>query len=425
MSKNFTASERFYYLDWLRVFAFTLLFLLHSTQVFSSWGFWLESYETSPVIDIFLLAIKPWRMPLLFIISGAAVFFLFKKRTLMQLIRERTIRLLVPLIAAMVLVIPPQIYFIKLDRGYTESYWEFLFNSANLNWFPDGYIHWMHLWYLAFVFGYTLLLAPLLAMDRHPNGVFFLNYVLKAISRPLLLFLLAIPMAIPYYTVKSLAINHNVEQLTFFFPFFLFGALFVTNAHVKDALRRYAGIGLVGGMFTTLLMYYVLYTSYGDVDVFFTLTKRDVPLATYLFQSFNQWFWLIAIFGFGQRFLNRNSRFLSYATGAVYPFYILHQTVIIIIAYYVLDTNFTLWVKLAVILISSFFVTLGIYEYILKRSSPTRILFGLKSVPKRKQEILTMSDSISENQQKEPVPIPAPLPKKNFENESNQTNYIT
>ena len=92
----------------------------------------------------------------------------------------------------------------------------------------------------------------------------------------------------------------------------------------------------------------------------------------------NQWFWIIGLFGWSMKFLNNSSKILNYATKAVYPFYIFHQTVIVAAAFYVVKINAPLGVKLLIILVFTFFSILAIYEYILKRSPITQFMFGIK-----------------------------------------------
>ncbi|HEY0900310.1 MAG TPA: acyltransferase family protein, partial [Sphingobacteriaceae bacterium] len=148
-----TNTNRLYYLDWLRVLAFSILLFEHCAELFVPWDFWVKNNESSTVLGYFITALKPWRMPLLFIVSGAAVYLACKRKNAMEIFKERTVRILLPLVVAMFLVIPPQIYFIKIQEGYQGSFWQFYLSVFNFSWFPKGNLHWLHLWYLAFIFG--------------------------------------------------------------------------------------------------------------------------------------------------------------------------------------------------------------------------------------------------------------------------------
>jgi peptidoglycan/LPS O-acetylase OafA/YrhL len=72
------------------------------------------------------------------------------------------------------------------------------------------------------------------------------------------------------------------------------------------------------------------------------------------------------------------------------PFYLLHQPVIIVIGFFVLQWEVNLWVKLLVILISSFLITLGLVELLIKPFNLMRRLFGMKS--RRREEVKTNAD---------------------------------
>ncbi len=99
--------------------------------------------------------------------------------------------------------------------------------------------------------------------------------------------------------------------------------------------------------------------------------------------NFNLWFWLMAILGLGQRYLNADNRVLRYARGASYPFYILHQTVIVVIGFYVVGWTAAVLPKYLVIAACSLVVSLGLYDLLVRRTNVTRFLFGMKPLPRR------------------------------------------
>ncbi len=95
-------------------------------------------------------------------------------------------------------------------------------------------------------------------------------------------------------------------------------------------------------------------------------------------RSFNSWTWLIAIVGFGGRRLNFETGFLLRAREAVLPFYILHQTVIVVLGYYLIAWSAQAPVKYLTLASSSFLIILLIYEFGVRRIKPLRFLFGMK-----------------------------------------------
>ena len=98
--------------------------------------------------------------------------------------------------------------------------------------------------------------------------------------------------------------------------------------------------------------------------------------------NFNLWFWLMAILGLGQRYLNADNRVLRYARDASYPFYILHQTVIVAIGFFVVQSAASVLPKYLAIGACSLVVTIGLYDLIVRRTNVTRFLFGMKPMPR-------------------------------------------
>jgi glucan biosynthesis protein C len=380
MGLNSTSkSERFYYLDWLRVIAFSILLLEHAAEVFTTWNFAIKNEETSRFLNLIVMFFKPWRMPLLFLISGAAVFLSFKSRSFSTIIRERSIRLLLPLLAAMLLIIPPQIFYIRLANGTSENILDFYSTVLRFQWFPKGNFHWLHLWYLAFIFAFTLLILPILHFFKFEMPKKTLGNFSDWLSKPLVLFSSGIVFTLPYYLVQLLSLSQNIAQLALYFPFFLFGGIFLINRNILSSFKQYSNRALVLGCLSALGLYVIsLSDNYSSGPFNMLHSSRQAP-ALFVLQTYNLWFWLIAFFGLGIRYLNKGSKALSYATTAVYPFYILHQTIIVIIAYYVVQWDIPLEFKLFLIVADSFMVILFMYEFMIRRFWVTRILFGLKA----------------------------------------------
>lgn len=378
---SISKSERFYYLDWLRVIAFSILLLEHAAEVFTTWNFAIKNDETSKILNLIVMFFKPWRMPVLFAISGAAVCLSFKSRTFLAIIKERSIRLLLPLVAAMLLIIPPQIFYIRRAQGASENIFDFYASVLQFRWFPAGNFHWLHLWYLAFVFCFTILILPVLHTFKRKNPKRILDNCADWLSKPVVLFSSGILFTLPYYMVHTLSPSQNLAQLALFFPFFLFGGVILNNPNILFSFKKYSNLAILLGCFSTSGLYTMSLADNFSASAFNILQKSLQQPAIFLLQSYNLWFWLIALFGMGIRYLNTGSRALSYATTAVYPFYILHQTIIVIIAYYVVQWDIALEIKLFLIAAESFLVMFFLYEFIIRKYKITRILFGLKASP--------------------------------------------
>lgn len=372
-------SVRFYDLDRLRVLAFSILLLEHSAEIFVDWKFWIKNPETSVSLSYFTAFFLPWRMPLLFLISGAAVTLSFKRKTATAFVLERTVRLLIPLLFAVAFIIPPQIYFIKLYLGYQESFWTFYksFLLFDWHWSPKGNIHFLHLWYLAFLFIYCILLLPVLQILRTEKVSRFLSRLCHFISQPPCLLSLGLFLTAPYYFLTGFHTNPYQSSFVYYFPFFVCGAVLWPDKHIRASLEKLTEVSLGIALSTTLSLY-VLAASDGQLRMYFLNVAEVESLAIYALKSVNLWFWVLTIFGMTMRFFNYGSRSLMYATQAVYPFYILHQTVIVIIGYYIVQWNGSISTKLSAICIIAFLFMFMAYEFLLKRTPVSRLFFGIK-----------------------------------------------
>ena len=94
--------------------------------------------------------------------------------------------------------------------------------------------------------------------------------------------------------------------------------------------------------------------------------------------GFAAWFFLIAILGYGRKFLNFTDSFLKYNAESSYPVYILHQTIIVIVGYFVVQWAAGITVKYSVILVLATLITFILYDLIVKRTNVTRFLFGMR-----------------------------------------------
>lgn len=378
---NQTQPVRLFYLDWLRVSAFAILIIANSFEIFTHHTWWIKNAETNIVIDDILIFFRQWRMPLLFLISGSAVSIILKKRTAIQFINDRIIRILIPLITGMILVIPPQIYFIWKSKGYNQTFGQFYLDLLELKWFPQGNLHWLHLWYLAFIFIFSISIIPLMFLLRSQKMEALLDDAARRISKPYVLFCIMLFFQIPYFAASLVDLNDNLTSLIYYFPYFIFGFLFLTQLSISKAILKFRWMALVLGIITSLILYGLFWMgddNQGFIDLGFSKGDRYLGLRL-LITSLNNWFWAISFIGFANRYLNFGHVALNYANKVVYPFYIFHQTVIVILAYYVVQLNISAVLKFNIILLGTFLSIWLLYELVLKRSSLTKMMFGIKT----------------------------------------------
>lgn len=374
-----TNTTRLYYLDWLRVIAFSILLFEHCAELFVPWKFWVTNSESSNELGYFIRALKPWRMPLLFIVSGAAVYLACKRKNSLEIFKERTVRILLPLVAAMLLVIPPQIYFIKIQEGYQGGFWQFYLSVFNFRWFPKGNLHWLHLWYLAFIFGFTMLVLPFLPKMRSVRFDNAINRIDAALKNPIMLITFGVVISLPYYFINTYLTKGNLAQLAFYFPYFLFGLTVFLRNNIQQTLVKHAKSFLLMALVATGCLFALSFWAYeGQLLVKQAVNDQHKPFGIFFIQSLNTWLCVLAILGYAIRYMNFKTAGLTYANEAVYPFYILHQTVIVAIGYYIVQMNASISWKLFLVTLFSFTAIWAFYEYVVKRTAVTRLIFGLK-----------------------------------------------
>lgn len=386
MKNQFTSTNRLYYLDWLRVIAFSILLFEHCAELFVPWNFWVKNAEVSPAMGYFIALLKPWRMPLLFIVSGAAVFLACKRKSSFEIFKERTTRILVPLVAAMLLVIPPQMYFIRVQDGYQGNLWQFYQLVFEFSWFPKGNVHWLHLWYLAFIFGFTLLVIPFLPKMSTPQIDRFLGKFDLTVKHPLMLVGLGMVLSMPYYAISTFVSKGNLAQLSFYFPYFLFGLTIFLRPNIQKTLVAHCNGFLLSALTATGVLFALSFISYdGNLLVKQAVNDQYKPFGIFALQTLNTWLCVLAILGYAIRVMNFKTRGLVYANEAVYPFYILHQTVIVAVGYYVVQLEASISWKLFLVSMFSFASIWVFYEYVIKRTAVTRLIFGLKAATSDKK----------------------------------------
>lgn len=374
------STDREYGLDWLRVFAFALLIFYHSGMAFVSWDWHIKNPETSRALELIMMFFSRWRLPLLFFISGAGVFFSLRRRSWARFSGERITRLLVPLLFAMLVVVPPQIYFEHLHRGRDySSYWEFYATVFRFVPYPEGSLSWHHLWFVAYILVYSLVGIPIFAFLKSGAGQKTISRLADLFERqPLTIYVVSVPsLLIALWLGPRWPTTHNLvsdwANLTGSFITFLWGFIFASERRLLDILQRrrneflYLGIALV-------VMFYGLRV--------FGLAKAWPPvwrgLTMELVSTYLGMAWIFALVGYARAMITGPGRWLTYATKAVYPFYIVHQTITVALVFYIVQWNWPIGPKLALTVAGTFIGSLCAVELI-RRTPITRLLFGLKT----------------------------------------------
>jgi len=375
--------NRRYDLDWLRVIAFGLLMLFHSGMLFSTWDWHVKNLETSEAFDHVMGFVHQWRMPLLFFISGSAVWFAMQRYSTRQFFLERHQRLLLPLVFGMLVVIPPQVYHERLyhDQQYA-SFSDFYPTTFTSGGYPQGNLSWHHLWYVPYIWAYSMVLLPLFVWLRSPRGRPWLERALRWAGRPWMLFLLFVPSALsdsalrPFWPGDANNLVSDWGNFSHKLTFFLAGFVLASGAGVYDLIaghrRKFllaAGLAVAG-----LATMGILRPAGGSGQA----VSAAALIGYYTLNNFQIWMWLLVALGYGRRYLSFNHPFLRYANEAVYPFYILHQTVIIILGYHLAYTTWPIGLKFPLVVTATFLICWGLYALAIRPWNLLRVPFGMK-----------------------------------------------
>jgi glucan biosynthesis protein C len=340
-----------------------MIFIYHCNRFFNTEDWHIKNpttYATADTIEMFMVV---FIIPLFFILSGISTRYSLQFRDAKTFVVARIKRLVVPLIFGIFVLSPPQIYLERLTHGETAQ--------SFIGWFPHyfeglyfpgekGNFAWMgvHLWYLLILFLFSLLTLPVFLRWMGKKGR-VRESMAHFVTLPSGIILVALPFI--YLGFMPMILDEGVVVAGWNFSTYLFlfiwGYLLASDQRYQDAVRHHAWAALIIAVATS--------------PVWFTPMWILKPLSC--------WAFMIAFLGLGQRYLqNRNNRYLKYGNEAVLPFYILHQPIILIVGYYVIQWNLVWPLKFAVIATVSFILIMTIYEALVRRWNPIRFLFGLK-----------------------------------------------
>jgi glucans biosynthesis protein C len=372
------AFQREYGLDWLRVFAFAILILYHTGMIFVSWPFHIKNADTSVAMEYLMLLVNRWRLPLLFLVAGAAVCFSLRRRGYPQFVVERTRRLFLPLVFGMLVVVPPQIYFERLTQGATLSYAEWYPSVFEFVSYPQGSLSWHHLWFVIYIFVYSLVGIPFFRWVRSAQGQRAVNRMVDAFERvPATIFLVNVPNILVGLSLGPFwPTTHNLvadwANLTGSFLTFLWGFTIASNPRFLDHITARRREMAIAGITFAVLFFTIRAT--GALGI---LPDAPRMIVWNLIQAFFGFTWVMALLGLARHHIRSGGPTLRYATESVYPFYIVHQTIMIAVGYYVIQWPWGVWPKFAVVALATFGGSWLAVE-IIRRTPVTRLLFGMK-----------------------------------------------
>lgn len=337
------ADGRHYGMDWLRIGAFQLLILYHVGMAFVPWDFQVKVADP-PIgwATTLMMLTSPWRLSLLFGVSGyaSAALFARERRGIGAFLTSRLARLGVPLLFGMAVLVPPQPWvWLVTHFSYQDDFATFLIRDYFSFRSIDGVIvpTWMHLWFVAYLIGYTLLLCALLALPAR----------IRAIGRRAAELLLGGPLLLPagiafvYYARASFDAGWEDNHLLLtdwsahahYLPMFLFGYLLRGSEPIRTAIARWwpAAAVLAAAGYAVLAWF--------ELRFGLTIAPQRFWMLHGWAQSAEAWGAMIALIGIADRFWNVDHGWRTMLAEAVFPFYLIHQTIIIVVGYWMMGSG--------------------------------------------------------------------------------------
>ena len=371
---------RHYGMDWLRIGAFQLLILYHVGMAFVPWGFSIKL--SAPigwsVIPMFLT--NPWRLSLLFAVSGfASAALLERSRGIGAFLRSRMARLGIPLLAGMLIFVTPQpwVEFVT-QHGYSHDFGYFLVHDYYRPQRIDGVFvpTYMHLWFVVYLLVYTLIWGALLTLPQR-----WLTGARKAaetmLAGPALLplgigaFFCIHNFVSPGWEDTHLLVNDWSAHLDYFGAF-LFGVLLRRSHALRANVARWWKVAAVLAVLGWVYLAWAELPLSGDVGASYVLS-----LLYRVARSTEAWGAIVALVGLAETHWNRDSRWRPMLAEAVFPFYIIHQTVIIVVGYWLLMTPTTAYERFLILVAATVAGNWAFY-LIGRRIELLRPLIGLR-----------------------------------------------
>ena len=375
--------SRRYDIDWLRIGAVLLLIPFHTARVFNvGEDFYAKNAQLSAALQRFILFVGPWHMSLLFVLAGAATWFALGFRSGRRYAGERLKRLLVPFLFGLVVIIPPQAYVGMLTNttaarswwnqyAYFWTHWEDPASYAG-PWTPG------HLWFILFLLVFALLAVGLFVWMRRGGGHRLVDWFAAACRIPGMVIVLP---AVLLLAQQALVPMDDISGQTpvGFLLLFVIGFLMVADERVTAAIDRQWWWALALGV-VAMATRAALWPA---IDGYPDPSWQD-SVVNWVAYQVGLWMVIVGLLGLFHRYAARRGGAYGYAAEAAYPFYILHQTVIVALAWFVVQWDASVPLKFAVIAVAALFFTVAIYEVAVRRWGPVRFLFGMK--PRRTRE---------------------------------------
>lgn len=340
---------RHYGLDWLRIAAFALLILYHIGMVFAPWHWVIDTAKSYPALIPPMAAVTPWRLALLFAVSGYASRMLMRRSGgVRAFVRSRNLRLLVPLAFGMAVLVPAEMYIQVVERGYRHDYGTFW----TRDYWRVGEFHgrsfpsWEHLWFIVYLWAYTMVAAAMSASGRMPGDAFarWIGTGARLLWAPVAV-IGALRLSVLFVLPEQQGLFTDWPGHIVFFPMFLFGFVLAAQSELWSAVRRLWRRALALAVLAGVVVVSVEMRYQAEA-----VPPHLVMVADRFARVVMGWTMTLALFHLADRFWNRDHRWRRTLGEAVFPFYLIHHLAIVLIAWWTLDMRLNPWTEFAILL---------------------------------------------------------------------------
>jgi glucan biosynthesis protein C len=387
-------SVRWYWLDWLRVLAMGTIFLFHSSRPFDISAPWHVMNSTWDLgFTLFDSFISGWIMPLFFVISGIAVYSSLARRSASEFARDRLERLIIPFIFGLLFVLPVNVYYDAVFHGnFTGGFLSFYLGPYFTRFFPfdvnfsltyfANSNQGVYLWYLFWLFVFSIVTVHFFKWLVREGNLNKFSKLQAVCNRRGGILLLAVPVVLvniaavpPFFVFPS---GYGGWKLPTYLALFIAAYVMASNPQFEESIQKSRVPALLLGILTSLLILGVTAVTVGEptgsgggsgIDAYYVVVSTVWAL--------NGWCWVTAIIGFGRKHLSFDHRYLKVSNELVLPFYILHQSIIVAVAYYVVSLDLIVIEKYLLVLLASFPIIVALL-YPVSKINVLRFLFGMR-----------------------------------------------
>jgi len=360
------SNQRQYDLDWIRVLATFGVFLYHCSMFFNPFPWHVKNNVLNKSsILVFSLFVGSWIMPVFFAVSGINVSNSLKKRKVLHFLKERIIRLGVPLMFGVFILTPPQVFmervahnqfngsFLKFIPHYFDGVYLEIGGTGNFAFFG------LHLWYLLVLILFSFPTSPIFKTIPQRNNFGMIHLVLL----PFILFTSGL--------IKTIGLGG--WDLVFYLIILIYGYYFFSSSNFKYTLKSTIKFHVILAIITSII--YVVWYLY---EIPQPGSAQDIIF--YAVRTTNCWCLLLCIFYLADKYLSFSNGFLKYASEASMPFYILHQPIILFIGFLIRNLSWSIPIKLILLVPISFILVALCYHFVIRRFKVLRFLFGMKVI---------------------------------------------